>query len=143
MSELHDCGTTHAIDHDTGAETCSQKADKSRIRVHDLRFIPPRGFVKAMNARFRLLGSPGNPCFTGAPNIDWNIGVSLTVLRNGSFAEISLDGVVEPFPAFELIAIVDGRQPKHVVRFPPEPGSSPWNLPGGPTRRANIKRFEF
>jgi hypothetical protein len=41
---------------------------------------------------------------------------------------------VEPFPAFEMYAKADNGAVKTLFRISPTPGSTPWNLPMGPTK---------
>ena len=49
-------------------------------------------------------------------------------------ATVAVDGVVEPFPAFEMYAQSDDKVPAKVLfAVMPLPGASPWNLIGGPT----------
>jgi hypothetical protein len=80
-------------------------------------------------------GAANNPCFSGSPDIDYEGTITIDVPNR----KIKFEGLVEPFPAFEMhIAINDGNAIE-VFSLPPILGSDPWNLPGSPNRPVNVE----
>ena len=51
---------------------------------------------------------------------------------------VSFDGMIEPFPAFEMYAIHNGTKPTVLFSEEPPPGSNPWNLLGSPNREVTV-----
>ena len=86
-SELHRCDETIEIDCEDGDEECNSSSSTSRIRIEDFKGVT----VKELNinsVEFRFLGEASNPCFKGAPDIDWDIVVS--VIFNSPSDEIEV-----------------------------------------------------
>lgn len=122
------CDPTVELEKPGGSVTCSRAAPANRFRTASLR-------VTGLTATFRALAEASNPCFRGAPDIDWNLGLTFTFAAGLGSVTVSVDGVVEPFPAFEMHARADDGPVRTVFRIPPTPGATPWNLAGGPTKR--------
>lgn len=125
------CDATVKLDGD-GDVTCNQSADTGRMQATGVTSGCQSDGRLAV--RFRFVGSAANACISGSPDIDWNIAVS--VFRNADLntATIEANGVVEPFPAFEMYARARNGPPNRIFGVSPLPGASPFNLFGGPTR---------
>lgn len=128
VSQQHDCDDTVEIDCEDGDVECNQTPDNSKLKVS--------GFTSSgTKCSFSFAGGAGNPCAGPlAPDIDWLVHV--TVQKQGTNAvEVKLEtgSVVEPFPAFEMYASLNGTT-KQVFQRPPDPGTTPWNLVGPPNK---------
>jgi hypothetical protein len=129
MDQLHYCDYTVRLDCDSGAVTCHQQADASRMT-----FLNFRG-VAGYNQEVDLVGAGANPCAFGAQwfgDIDYN--GSLAV--DAPSRQVLFQGYVEPFPAFEMYAVaLSGPVPDPLIgaplfQKPPLPGATPLDLPG-------------
>jgi hypothetical protein len=131
-------GKTTRVSCDRGAVQCERKAGSDRIRAKNF----SSDTLADGNSRYfvTLEAAAGNPCVELAglsipsPDIDWVIRVSVLFERATGKARVSFDGMIEPFPAFEMYATLNGPRPTVLLQEGPMPGSSPWNLPGSPNR---------
>jgi hypothetical protein len=71
-----------------------------------------------------------NPIVPGSPDID----VRCQIAADFYGRKISISGFVEPFPAFEAYAKIEGKLIT-LAQLSPLEGASPWNLIGEPNRR--------
>lgn len=135
-------GKTFRLSCDRGAVQCERRAGADRIRAKNfssetLADGDRRYFVT-------LEAAAGNPCVDLAgltipsPDIEWVIRVSVLFERAAGKARVSFDGMVEPFPAFEIYALLNGPRPTVLLQEGPLPGSTPWNLPGSPNRAVTV-----
>lgn len=139
-------GKTVRVSCDRGAMQCERKAGSDRIRARNF----SSETLADGNRRYfvTLEAAAGNPCVDLAglsipsPDIDWVIRVSILFERATGKARISFDGMIEPFPAFEMYALLNGPRPMILFQEGPLPGSSPWNLPGSPNRAVTAVTIE-
>lgn len=127
LSQSHHCDNTIECDCEDGAEECNKKPDESALLVEK--------FSTAGNkCSFTFNGAAGNPCFLVAPKIEWV--VNLTVEKSGNTYAVKLapGSVVEPFPAFEMYASLNGGAPKTLFMRSPDPGATPGDLVGPPNK---------
>ena len=137
-SELHRCDETIEIDCEDGDEECNSSSSTSRIRIEDFKGVT----VKELNinsVEFRFLGEASNPCFKGAPDIDWDIVVSVIFNSPSDEIEVLVKGAIDPFPAFEMYAQLNKGLVKALFKVGPGPGKSPEDLFGGPRRAVDEK----
>ena len=128
VSESHNCDFTVECDCEDGEQECREQGDKANLKI-----VGHQAF--ANRCTFRFEGGAGNPCASGAPEINWSVSVEVTRLANNKMQVAALPGSkVEPFPAFEMYASLDGKPGKEVFKVGPLPGTTPWNLFGDPNR---------
>ena len=128
LSQQHHCDNTIEVDCEDGDVECDQTPDKSKLKVN--------GFASSgTKCSFSFAGGAGNPCAGPvAPDIDWLVHV--TVQKQGAstvVVKLESGSLVEPFPAFEMYASLNGTT-KQVFQRPPDPGATPWNLVGPPNK---------
>lgn len=99
---LHDC---HLLQDRGFASTSNMHVDVTRVNAHQ---------VKA-----HLYGGAGNPLVSGAPDIDWDL--TLTIDTSGSKPHWTLSGKHDGFPAYEVY--VDGQ-----TLYTYSPGPGPYGL---------------
>lgn len=121
----------------TGAKECEEASKKERITVKNFSVEAlPDGNTRYF---FTLEAAANNPCVeAGSPDIDWKLLVIVLYDRLSGKAKINVDGFIEPFPAFEMYAILNGPNPTTIFQEKPIPGSTPWNLPGSPNRAVTV-----
>lgn len=128
QSQQHHCDNTVEVDCEDGEVECNKTPDNGRLKVE--------GFDSAgAKCAFSFAGGAGNPCApAGAPDIDWLVHVAVEK-QAGNKVVVSLrpNSVVEPFPAFEMYASLNGMA-KEVFRRSPDPGATPWDLYGDPNK---------
>ena len=126
INQFHFCGQTHEINCKIGEEECSQTASNSGMRFFNLRGS------RSSSINIDLEGAANNPCAIGSPYIDYK--GTLTI--NISTRSVAFDGLIEPFPAFEMYATANDGSGNPLFRIGPLPDTTPWNLFGGATRTA-------
>ena len=129
------CDPTVQADCVTGAEEATRVGDSSGIRAYGYANPVPGVF------EFTVEAAAHNPLVPVAPNIDYKGKVSIAIIPDnapdGSMiekAKIDFSGLVDPFPAFEMYAAVNGGPGHAVFQRLPDPGSDPYNLFGDPDR---------
>jgi hypothetical protein len=126
-AQSHHCDNTVEVGCGDGSEKCNKTPDSSKLKI--------TGFTSSgSKCSFVFAGGAGNPCAgVAAPDIDWL--VKVTVEKQGGTVSVKLDGgsLVEPFPAFEMYASLNGTT-KPLFQRPPDPGTTPWNLFGAPNK---------
>lgn len=134
VAEAHCCDDTVQVDPETGEELCCECPETSDMAFRDVRLSQ-----EAQTWSVTLAGSTKNACLKVgpvkvSPNLDYN-GV-FTVMWNDdlSIVTVLFEGHVETYPAFELYAALDDQPPVAVFQLPVEPGTTPTNLVGPPTR---------
>lgn len=63
--------------------------------------------------RLAVVSSASDPCVSGAPDVDVNGVVTINTLAR----HVEFEGLVDPFPAFEMYVSIDGRSPQTVFRY--------------------------
>jgi len=125
LSQSHRCDNTVECDCEDGSEECNKKPDASKLKV--ARFTLTGG-----RCTFDFEGGAGNPCAgAAAPDIDWLVQVVVEKSGAGVTVKLAPGSVVEPFPAFEMYASLNGTT-KLIFQRSPNPGATPWNLVGSP-----------
>ncbi|MBI2740132.1 MAG: hypothetical protein HYX38_26750 [Rhodospirillales bacterium] len=126
-SQNHHCDHTVECDCEDGDVECDKLPDSSKLKVENFT-------SSGSKCSFSLTGGAGNPCAGAlAPLIEWLVRVS--VEKQGASVVVKLaDGsLVEPFPAFEMYASLNGTT-KKLFQRPPDPGATPWDLFGAPNK---------
>ena len=126
VGQDHHADATVECDCEDGEVECSEAASTAGLTV--------TGFTSsAGRCSFRFHGAAGNPCFAGAPAIDWRIDVEVSREGANTVVEVKPTSRIEPFPAFEMYAALGGAT-KALFREMPNPGTTPWNLVGPPNK---------
>lgn len=127
-SQDHHCDNTVEVKCATGAVDCDKTPDNSKLKIN--------GFSSSGNkCSFSFEGGAGNPCAGPiAPDIEWLVHVAVEKTgTNGFVVKLGPGSVVEPFPAFEMYASLNGVT-KQLFQRPPDAGATPWNLFGLPNK---------
>ncbi|MER6014961.1 hypothetical protein [Streptomyces bluensis] len=131
LSEAHWCDYTIRVDCDSGKSGCRQQANVSRMH-----FVNFRG-VSGQYALVDLVAAAANPCNALAQyfgELDYNGTFSINTQGSG----VSFNGMVEPFPSFEIYAKgftqTTPTDPPFIgvplVQKSPNPGAGPHNIAG-------------
>ncbi|MCU0545584.1 MAG: DUF3238 domain-containing protein [Oscillatoriaceae cyanobacterium Prado104] len=110
----------------------SAVGDSSRLVIKDVSITnePNGGRVLTFNLR----GEANNPLAPGSPDIDWDLKVLLEVDTGLMMGRVTVKGLVDPFPAYEMYLSTNlSSPPNQVFQISPAPGKDPWNLIGNPT----------
>lgn len=134
VREAHCCDDTVQVDPETGEELCRETPS-----TDDMAFSDFRSSAQARTWSCSLNGSTANACIKVgpikvSPKLDYKGLFNVTWNEDASEVTIVFDGQVETYPAFEMYASLDGGQAETVFQLPVEPGTSPMNLAGPPTR---------
>jgi hypothetical protein len=119
---------TVEVDCEDGDVECDRAPDASSLRVN---MMTSSG---SFRSEIRFQGGANNACFTGSPQINWDVMASIQI-RSGRTGRVTVQpgSKVEPFPAFEMY-FDTGREILSLAKLEPLAGSGPWNLPGSPNR---------
>lgn len=129
IDQIHRCDPTIEVDCEDGDEECRETASTSRMSFRDFQVVASDASSTEMQVR--LAAAANNGCFTGSPDIDYQGTLTLNVASNqGQLlgVEVGFDGLIEPFPAFELYVAVDNDPGTALYTRSPIPGKSPSNL---------------
>jgi hypothetical protein len=127
VAQKHHCDFTIECDCEDGKEECRRAPSTADLAIKNLQAGPSQ-------CRFVFEGGAGNPCATGAPQINWSVQVEVKRVTGGKIQVSALsDSKVEPFPAFEMYATLNGVV-REVFKVAPHPGATPWDLFGNPNR---------
>lgn len=120
VSENHHCGQTIEADCEDGDHECAATADTGGMS-----FGEPTHHGHAIT--IGLAGAASNPCFTGAPDIDYSGTYTIDLHAH----TVSFEGLVNGFPAYESYATVNNGAGETVFQYGPR--GEPGDLAGGPT----------
>src|SRR5207249_1200551 len=119
IRQMHHCDETVEVDCEDGDEECHHRADTSRMQFSKFRCDPcgPSGMVIKVD----LVGAANNACFTGSPDIDYKGTITIMVPPTRNAAQVSFEGMIDQFPAFEMYASADGGLPLPLFQLRPLP----------------------
>src|SRR5687768_10757598 len=127
ISHVAHSDATIEVDCSTGAEKCNRVADTNRIVARNFsKTVEPNGRRRYF---FTLAAAGSNPCVTPSPDIDWLLPVIVEHDPVAQTVNMTVDGMIEPFPAFEMYATFQAAAPTVIFQESPVPGATPWNLP--------------
>jgi len=126
LSTLKKTGTTHEIDCEDGEIECKAQASPNRMHI-----FPP--LVHESRMIFPIQGAANDPCFSGAPDIDYQGLIQIDVASG----EVAFEGKVDAFPSFEMYASANDGTGEPVFQVDPEPDSSPFSLSGPANRKVS------
>ncbi len=99
---------TKELDCEDGDIECSQTAPVSGgVAPAYTRVTNP--FVH----RLAVTSAASDPCVSGAPDVDVNGVVTINTLAR----HVEFEGLIDPFPAFEMYVSIDGSPPRTVFRY--------------------------
>jgi len=134
--QWHDCGASHGIDGNTGAEIEAAKAGADRMSFSNLRgdatTDPIAGVDVDPNPNLVQIDYDGAAAMPLLPSPD--IDMNFTFRIDPVAATVAFTGKVDEFPAFEIYAAVDNGPPQTLLQLMPSPGKSPTDLPGDADR---------
>ncbi len=120
VSEFHRCDPTIEVDCEDGDEECNSSANTGRMKFLNFRSTS----IVAVN----IVGAANNPCFTGSPDIDYEGTIEITIDPSTQIVSVAFSGRIEPFPAFEMYATLNGGSSMPIFRESPVPGATPRDL---------------
>jgi hypothetical protein len=122
------CDYTVEVNCDDGSEGCKEPAS-AQVQWSDLTHSEDmRNFAVDVTA------AASDPCALGAPDVDYQGRIAVQLDDTRESATISFNGLIEPWPAFEMYAQVDEGPAHSVFALPPLPGATPWGMFGAPNR---------
>lgn len=125
LGTSHECDATVECDCEDGDVECRKAASSADLKIDNFTTGDAR-------CTFSFLGGAGNPCATGSPQINWSVKTEIKRIGAGKVQISALAGsVVEPFPAFEMYAKLNGKT-ANIFKRSPDPGTTPWSLFGDP-----------
>jgi hypothetical protein len=127
VAQNHHCDNTVEVDCEDGDVECNKPPDAGKLKV--------KSFTSSgTKCSFSFDGGAGNPCAGAlAPDIDWLVNVTVERQGGGISVTLAVGSLVEPFPAFEMYASLNGAT-KQLFQRSPDPGATPWNLFGPPNK---------
>jgi hypothetical protein len=135
VNQTHSCDPTVEVDCEDGAVECQRSGNTSRMKFSNFNCLSP---CTASNRTMtvQLQGAANNPCFTGSPDIDYRgtVTIQISSLSSGQVAQVSFNGFVDDFPAFEMYASINGGAGMPLFRLNSLPGKTPANLLGDANR---------
>jgi hypothetical protein len=137
-------GTTE-LDKSTGAVTCVRLADMTRCSFQNFRVVPDPAAPLSGNFFIKLsvVGAASDPCVNLAADIDYMGEISVFCAPRGGVVEVSFNGSIDSFPAFEMYASLNGVT-RSLFRVPPPKGNTVTSLLGGTnTPITGIARFSL
>ena len=121
-------GTTHQVDCDNpNTVYCSETATNKNMKFSNAYFSPEGTFF-----RIYIKAAAGNPCVTGAPDIDYQ--GWFTIQYFGSYVRFAFIGKVDEFPFYESYGQLGFNTPVEIFKLNPTPGKTPFNLFGSANR---------
>lgn len=126
LTQVANCNETINVDCDSGSVTCNKTPDSSKLKIIVTQELPQK-------LHFTFSGGANNPCVMGSPEINWIVHVELKKTPSNITVSILPESFVEPFPAFEMYASHNGIT-KILFQRSPEPGATPTDLIGDPTK---------
>jgi hypothetical protein len=134
VREFHKCDPTIQVDHKTGLEDCCETADASEMSFTDFQFSR-----EAKQISMHLHGSAKNECLKLgpvklSPNLDYAMDMILKIDDSGNEVALTVNGQIEPYPAFEMYVTLNGGSVVTVFQEPVQPGKTPAILIGPPQR---------
>ena len=131
LTDTEYCDKTVRLDCANGTITCNTAGSNSRMG-----FTNAQG-TSGIGAQANIVAASANPCTFGAGmigDIDYNGLIAINTVSR----QVLFNGLVEPFPAFEVYAKgftqATPTGPPYIgvplVSKSPSPGAGPWNLPG-------------
>jgi hypothetical protein len=130
------CDFTIELDSANGSEVCNKQAKTNRIIYRNYE-VQCADANRNLIIKWEFSGAASNSCFTLAPDIDWDIKVDLRLNEDHTGATVTVNGLVEPFPAFEMYTKADGQTAKQLFSVDPNPGATPFNLIGWPNKKVS------
>jgi hypothetical protein len=121
-------GTTHQVDCDSPQTVyCSETATNKNMKFSSAYFSPDGKFF-----RIYIKASAGNPCVTGAPDIDYQ--GWFTIQYFSTYVKFAFLGKVDEFPFYESYGQLGSSTPVEIFKLNPTPGKTPFNLFGTANR---------
>lgn len=135
LYEFHRCTESTRVDPKDGSQLCHESADTSGMKFHNFLISEGKDIFQ-----FDVKGSTKNACFKVvnlqiSPNLDYEGTITIALKDNRRKAGISFEGMVEPYPAFEMYVSVNDGDPQVVFQVDIEPGADVTTLAGPPQRK--------
>jgi hypothetical protein len=132
--EFHHCYETVEVDTKTGAEKCRKLGDTENMHFSDVEF-----FEDGLGCSFAVKASSKNPCISIAtvklmPNLDYEGTIRIALTADRKNANISFEGLVETYPAFEMYVSLNNGPAQAVFQVPIADGATASAMMGPPNR---------
>jgi hypothetical protein len=132
--EFHHCHPTIEVDAETGEVKCEESAGTEHMKFSNFEISDD-----ARNIQVEIKGSSKNPCLKivhlkVSPNLDYYGTISIQLDPAHQESQITFNGKIETYPAFEMYASVNNGSPITVFQADVESGKTAVNLIGPPGR---------
>jgi hypothetical protein len=128
MTQWHHCDETIEIDCSTGQAECMRVSSTDRMHFADLRVVDAGVYS------VRLKGAANNPC-SPSSRVFGDIDYEGTIQFDLTARSVRFEGLIEPFPAFELYATSNDGAGIALFRAMPKPGNTVLTIPSGANQR--------
>ncbi len=134
-------GTTE-INKTSGEVTCAKNADMSRCSFNNFRTEPDPSNLSNFTIKLEVVAAASDPCVNLAADIDYAGTFSVFCSPSGKFVQVTFDGKIDSFPAFEAYATINGST-KALFTVPPPAGNTVADLVGSASSPiGGVARFE-
>jgi hypothetical protein len=136
LHQFHHCDATVQVHHETGEELCRETASTDDMSFSEMHIQAETGILN-----LHLKGSTKNACLkiVGvkiAPNLDYEVDIQLRLRENKQELELTIDGMVEVYPAFEMYMSMNDGEVVPLLQLSVE--GEPMDLIGSPKRPVNV-----
>jgi hypothetical protein len=136
VHQFHNCDATVQVHHDTGEELCRETASTDAMSFSEMDIHAETGAIN-----LHLKGSTKNACLKIigvkiSPNLDYEVDIQLRLSNKKQELELSIDGMVEVYPAFEIYISINDGEAVPLLQLPVE--GEPIDLIGSPKRPVNV-----
>jgi hypothetical protein len=134
LQEVHRCDPTTEIGNKDGIVSCEECADTSDMKFsllnvnNDSRTLTVNINASARNACLKLANR------AVSPRLDISGTISIRLSEMYDTALVWFNGLIEPYPAFEMYACANGKQPETVFKVGLTPHATILDLVGAPGR---------
>jgi hypothetical protein len=130
VNDDHPTSGTIEVNKLLGNVTCDKPAKMDRCAFKNFKvrhsMNPPGSYTISLD----YVGAAGDPCVNLAADIDYKGTIEIFCNPLRQFAEVSVSGFVDSFPAFEMYASLGGTT-RTLFTLPPPPGNTVIDLLGG------------
>jgi hypothetical protein len=128
--QKHKCSPTTEVDCEDGDVECTKSGSVTGDKFYNLKKVQENIF------RLNYEAAASNPCFRGSPKINIEEGkITFQLSEEADTVAVSFNGLIEPFPAFEMYAAPEGGSPQALFQVLPKSGLGPGRLWGRATKR--------
>ncbi len=130
-SPYHRCFPTVEVNCEQGTVDCTKESSTANVHATAV-LTPDANGPGAPRLTMTFTGAASNPCFTGAPDIDYSIKVVFDVNPDRETGTLSFQGVADRFPEFEMYYALNNGPVGTIFVKTLAPGATPFDLAAPP-----------